>query len=49
MAESDFTSRLELDEDPEFKNSESKHVTLNVHWHVLAADKSMYNALGLGY
>ncbi|CAE6413386.1 unnamed protein product [Rhizoctonia solani] len=35
LAESDFSSRLQLDEDTEFKNSgTSKPVTLNVHWNV---------------
>ncbi|CUA69747.1 Extracellular metalloprotease GLRG_06511 [Rhizoctonia solani] len=44
LAESDFSSKLQLDEDPEFKKSEtSKPVTLKVHWNVIAADKTYKN------
>ncbi|CAE6483076.1 unnamed protein product [Rhizoctonia solani] len=44
LAESDFSSKLQLDDDPEFKNSgTSKPVTLNVHWNVIAADKTLKN------
>ncbi|KAG8730746.1 hypothetical protein FRC11_005896 [Ceratobasidium sp. 423] len=44
LAESDFSSKLELDAEPESKNSGSpKPVTLNVHWHVIAGDKTLKN------
>ncbi|KAH7339930.1 metalloprotease [Rhizoctonia solani] len=44
LAESDFSSKLQLDDDPEFKNSgTSKPVTLKVHWNVIAADKTLKN------
>jgi hypothetical protein len=41
LAESDFSSKIQLDDDLEFKSSgASKPVTLKVHWNVIAADKS---------
>ncbi|CAE7209377.1 unnamed protein product [Rhizoctonia solani] len=44
LAESDFSSKLQLDEDPEFKTSgASKPVTLKVYWNVIAADKTLEN------
>ncbi|CAE6489374.1 unnamed protein product [Rhizoctonia solani] len=44
LAESDFTSKLQLDDDPESKKSGTlKPVILKVYWNVIAADKTLKN------
>ncbi|CAE6350782.1 unnamed protein product [Rhizoctonia solani] len=44
FTESDFSSKIQLDDDLEFKSSgASKPVTLKVYWNVIAADKTLKN------